>query len=352
MNVAKTIMLTVLVISMAMLAWTSHAEESLIPKEMVYVGHGPSMMGMDKGEPAELNGKLTAYDRRMKTPWSAEALNDEGPGHMVFLDSYLIDMYEVSNKDYGDFIRKKEHPAPAYWDDPHLNKPEQPVVGVNWEEAKTFCEYRGKRLPTEAEWEKAARGPKANLYPWGNDFDPAKVNYGKKHDATTPVNSYPEGASYYGLFNMAGNVFEWVSDWYDPHYYGRLETMVNPTGPAKPVWMGGTGTYIDRLTVGEKRVIRGGSWIAPDGTVRATHRFWNHPRNNSYGVGLGFRCAKTAPPVIEQQIRDSYISALVEMGREKFADAQQAAARGLAIDPKNVELLELREVIEHSLKRS
>src|SRR4029078_1542138 len=201
MNVAKTMMLTVLVISMTMLAWTSHTEKSLIPKEMVYVGHGPSMMGMDKGEPAELGGKLTAYDRRMKTPWLAEALNDEGPVHMVFLDSYLIDMYEVSNKDYGDFIRKKEHPAPAYWDDPHLNKPEQPVVGVNWEEAKTFCEYRGKRLPTEAEWEKAARGPKANLYPWGNDFDPAKVNYGKNHDATMPVNSYPEGASYYGLFN-------------------------------------------------------------------------------------------------------------------------------------------------------
>jgi iron(II)-dependent oxidoreductase len=326
MNVSKTIMLTVLVLSMTMLAWTSHAEESLIPKEMVYVGHGPSVMGMDKGEPADLGRKLTAYDRRMKTPWSAEALNDEGPAHMVFLDSYLIDKYEVSNKDYGDFIRTKEHPAPAYWDDPRLNKPDQPVVGVNWEEAKTFCEYRGKRLPTEAEWEKAARGPKANLYPWGNDFDPAKVNYGKKHDATMPVDSYPEGASYYGLFNMAGNVFEWVSDWYDPHYYGRLETMVNPSGPAKPVWMGGTGTYIDR--------------------------FWNHPRNNSYGVGLGFRCAKTAPLVIEQQIRDSYISALGEMGREKFADAQQAVARGLAIDPKNVELLELREVIEHSLKRS
>src|SRR5215218_8358831 len=70
-------------------------------------------------------------------------------------------------------------------------------------------------------------------------------------------------------------------------YYGRPETMVNSTGPAKPVWMGGTGTYVDRLTVGEKRVSRGGSWIAPDRTIRTTHRFWNHPLNNSYGVGLG-----------------------------------------------------------------
>ncbi len=150
---------------------------------------------------------------------------------MVFLDSYLMDTYEVSNKDYGEFVTAKGHPAPAYWDDPRLNKPQQPVVGVNWEDAKAFCEYRGKRLPTEAEWEKAARGPEGNLYPWGNDFDPAKVNYGKNHDATMPVDSYPEGASYYGLYHMAGNAFEWVSDWYDPRYYGRLETMVNPTGP-------------------------------------------------------------------------------------------------------------------------
>jgi formylglycine-generating enzyme required for sulfatase activity len=115
MHVSKTIMLTVLVISVTMLAGTSHAEESLIPKEMVYVSHGPSVMGIDKEEPADLGRTLTAYDRRMKTPWSAEALNDEGPAHTVFLDSYLIDKYEVSNKDYGDFIRTKGHPAPAYW---------------------------------------------------------------------------------------------------------------------------------------------------------------------------------------------------------------------------------------------
>jgi formylglycine-generating enzyme required for sulfatase activity len=262
-----------------------------------------------------------------------------------------MDKYEVSNKQYGEFVKAKGHPAPAYWDDPRLNKPEHPVVGVNWEDAKAFCEYRGKRLPTEAEWEKAARGPKANLYPWGDEFDSAKVNYGKNHDATMPVDAYPEGVSYYGLYNMAGNVFEWVSDWYDPRYYGRLETMVNPAGPAKPLWLGGTGTYVDRLTVGEKRVIRGGSWIAPEGTVRATHRFWNHPLNNSYGVGLGFRCAKTAPLEIDQRIREASTSVMVEMGRERFADAEQAVLRGLAIDPKNVELLELKSLIESSMKR-
>jgi formylglycine-generating enzyme required for sulfatase activity len=342
----------ILIAGMVLPAGSAHAEESLIPTDMVYVGQGPSIMGVDKEQPSDSGKRPTPYARRMSTPWSAEAFNDEGPAHMVMLDSYLIDKYEVSNKEYGEFVKAKGHPAPAYWDDPRLNKPEQPVVGVNWYDAKAYCEYRGKRLPTEAEWEKAARGPHGNLYPWGNEFDPGKANYGKNHDATTPVDSYPEGVSYYGAYNMAGNVFEWVSDWYDPHYYGRLETMVNPSGPAKPIWMGGTGTYVDRLTVGEKRVIRGGSWIAPEGTVRATHRFWNHPLNNSYGVGLGFRCAKAAPPEIDQRIRDAYVSALVEMGRERFAEAQQAVEQGLIVDPKNVELLELLPLIERSMKRS
>jgi formylglycine-generating enzyme required for sulfatase activity len=351
MTGARTTTAVGVLVGAVMLAVTGHAEESMIPDEMAYIGHGPSVMGIDKTEPVDSGKRPTAYDKRMKTPWSAEALNDEGPAHTVFLDSYLIDKYEVSNKHYGEFLKENGHPAPAYWDDPHLNRPEQPVVGVSWYDAKAYCEYRGKRLPTEAEWEKAARGPNSLRYPWGNEFDPAKANYGKNRDATAPVDSYVEGTSYYGLHHMAGNVFEWVSDWYDPRYYGRLETMVNPTGPAKPIWLGGTGTYVDRLTVGEKRVIRGGSWIAPESTLRTTHRFWNHPVNNSYGVGLGFRCAKAAPAEIERQLRDAYITALVEMGRERWSEARQAVDRGLANDPKNVELLELRPLIDQSMKK-
>ncbi len=351
MNIVGSVMTAGLIAGVTMLAGTAQAEDSLIPSDMVYVGHGPSAMGLDKDEAAESGRRLTAYDKRMKKPWSAEAFHDEGPAHMVFLDSFLIDTYEVSNKAYRDFIKTTGHPAPAYWDDPRLNKPSQPVVGVNWYDAKAYCEFRAKRLPTEAEWEKAARGPHGNLYPRGNDFDSEKANYNRHHDATWPVDSHPDGASHYGVYNMAGNVFEWVADWYDPHYYGRLETMVNPTGPDKAVWIGGTGTYVDRLTVGEKRVIRGGSWIAPEGTIRSTHRFWNHPLNNSYGVGLGFRCAKAGPPDLEQRLRDIYITALVEMGRERFGAAQQAVGRGLAMDPKNVELVELRALIEQSMNR-
>ncbi|KXK07921.1 MAG: Hercynine oxygenase [Nitrospirae bacterium] len=351
MKTIERILQVGVITTLSLFSAAAQAEDPLVPKDMVYVGHGPSVMGLDHEQQTESSKRLTAYDKRMKTPWSAEAFHDEGPAHMVFLDSYLIDKYEVSNKDYGEFIMSTSHPAPAYWDDPRLNTPHQPVVGVNWYDAKAYCEYRGKRLPTEAEWEKAARGPNANLYPWGNEFNAAKANYNRQREATLPVDALPEGASYYGAYNMAGNVFEWVNDWYDPQYYGKLQTMVNPTGPEKPLWIGGTGTYVDRLTVGEKRVIRGGSWIAPEGTVRSTHRFWNHPLNNSYGVGLGFRCAKVAPPELEQLIRDTYIVALVEMGRERFAEAQQSVNRGLALDPKSVELLELKALIEQSLKQ-
>ena len=349
MHTARIIAIAALATAFTTVNQAVPAEESLIPKDMVFIGQGPSIMGLDKEEATEQANTPARYHIRNRTP--AHTLHDESPAHMVFLDSYLIDTYEVSNKDYGEFMRTKGHGAPAYWDDPRLNNPKQPVVGVSWYDARAYCEYRGKRLPTEAEWEKAARGPHGNLYPWGDAFDPAKANYGKNHDATRPVDSYPDGVSYYGLYNLAGNVFEWVLDWYDPRYYSRLEPMVNPTGPAKPVWIGGTGTYVDLLTLGEKRVIRGGSWVAPEGSVRSTHRFWNHPLNNSYGVGLGFRCAKTAPPEIDQRIKESAILTYVEMGRERFAEAQQAVAQGLALDPKNTELLELRQLIEQSMKR-
>lgn len=350
MRTTYTIIVAMLIVGHMLLTTTARAENHVVPADMIYIGHGPSVMGIDKEARPDSDKKLTAYEKRMITPWSAEAFNDEGPAHTVFLDSYLIDKYEVSNKEYSEFIKATRHSAPAYWDDPRLNNHRQPVVGVNWHDAKAYCEYRRKRLPTEAEWEKAARGPHGSIYPWGNDFDPNKANFGKKELTTTAVDSYPEGVSFYGVYNMAGNVFEWVSDWYDPSYYSRDETTVNPGGPHKPVWLGGTGTYVDRLTVGEKRVIRGGSWIAPAATLRTTHRFWNNPLNNSYGVGLGFRCARTAAPDIELQISQAHTAALVEMGREHFIEAEEAVARGLAIDPRNAELLELRPLIERAKK--
>ena len=138
MNKVGRVFAAGLTVGISMLTATAQSEDNLVPSDMVYVGHGPAVMGLDKEEAAESGRRLTAYDKRMKKPWSAEAFHDEGPAHTVFLDSFLIDKYEVANKDYGDFIRATGHPAPAYWDDPRLNTPQQPVVGINWYDAQAY----------------------------------------------------------------------------------------------------------------------------------------------------------------------------------------------------------------------
>ena len=112
-----------------------------IPEAMAYIASGPTVIGIDKEAPASQSGSrqsLTLYQRRMSMPWSKEAFHDEGPAHWVFLDGYFIDKYETSNKLYAEFMKDKGHPGPAYWDDPRLNKPTQPVVGVNWFDAKAY----------------------------------------------------------------------------------------------------------------------------------------------------------------------------------------------------------------------
>jgi len=339
---------------LALNPWTAFAQPSTeVPDRMAYVPFGPSVMGIDK-EPKNsgASGKSdNMYDRRTnKMPWSKEAFHDEGPAHWVVLDGYFIDKFEVSNSDYADFMKTKRHPGPAYWDDPRLNKPTQPVVGVNWFDAKAYCESKDKRLPTEAEWERAARGPEGLHYPWGNDMDPKKANFGKNHEATLPVDSMPEAASPYGLHHMAGNVFEWVEDWYDPDFYKKTPHPANTIGPLKPIWIGGTGTYVDRLTVGEKRVIRGGSWIAAESSITTTHRFWNHPSNNSYGVGLGFRCAKTAPGAVNDKIRTTTIDAMKSMGQEKWQEAKTHLATALKLDPQNTELQQMQAIVQGKIQ--
>jgi len=268
---------------------------------------------------------------------------DEAP-HQVVLDAYLIDIYETSNARYKDFMKATGHPAPAYWDDPRLNKPEQPVVGVSWTDATAFCAWDGKRLPTEAEWERAAKGPEGNNhYPWGHKLDPKKANYGQNVGRTMPVDSYPEGVSGFGVYNMAGNVFEWVQDWYDPKYY-KQSVALNPQGPNKGYNFANQGPV---------RVLRGGSWLAPETSLHASHRFWNQPDNNSYGVGLGFRCAKSvqAPSAdAMQEGRDAFVQALIAMGVEKHHNALAFIEKALAVDPNNKEYIATRNLIIKSIK--
>ncbi|MGB0911469.1 MAG: formylglycine-generating enzyme family protein [Nitrospirales bacterium] len=319
-----------------------------VAKDMAYVPFSMSVIGIDKKSEGDTHQKLenpTLYKQRMSMPWSRDAFHDEGPSHWVVIDAYMIDKFEVSNKKFENFMKATGHPAPAYWDDPRLNKPEQPVVGVNYSDATTYCKWEGKRLPTEAEWETAARGPEGYRYPWGNTLDASKANYGKRHRATMPVDSLPDGVSSYGLHHMAGNVFEWVQDWYDPKFYKKLPHPVNTNGPSKPIWLGGTGTYVDRLTTGAKRVIRGGSWIAAEASITTTHRFWNNPMNNSYGVGLGFRCAKSASQKVVDQVRSLTIAAMKHMGEEQYMKAKRDIEKALKIDPTNQELIQMMSLL-------
>jgi len=201
---------------------------------------------------------------------------DEAPVHKVYLTAYYIDRYEVANGEYRKFIKATGHRTPDFWTDPDLSAPELPVVGVSWEDADAYCKWKGKRLPTEAEWEKAARGLDGGRWPWGNEFDPSRANLYGSADGfqfTAPVKSFPAGKSPFGVYNMAGNVWEWCADWYAEDYYANSPAK-NPKGPAR----------------GQLRVIRGGSWDDTKAKLRVTNRYADYPTNSAYN--LGFRCAK------------------------------------------------------------
>jgi len=308
-----------LVVTVGVITVTAAADLSELGKDMVLIPKGEFTMGSNE------HGDETK--------------------HQVVLDPYWIDKYEASNARYKEFMKATSHPAPAYWDDPRLNKQNQPVVGVSWTDANAFCKWEGKRLPTEAEWERAAKGPEGdNHYPWGHKLDPKKANYGQNVGRTMPVDSYPEGVSGFGVYNMAGNVFEWVEDWYDPSYY-KQSLALNPKGADQGY------NYANQ---GPVKVLRGGSWLAPETSLHTSHRFWNQLDNNSYGVGLGFRCAKSAATVSAEAIqsgRDAFIQALVAMGAEKNAEALAAIEKALADDPNNKEYLATRDLLKKSMKR-
>jgi len=231
---------------------------------------------------------------------------DEEPEHMAYLSAYEIDLYEVTNSEFADFINAygsitspegyemldaDDPDRHIFWDGTswyaEAGYADHPVIEVSWYGAKTYCEYNGKRLPTEAEWEKAARGgcevggaPGAcedpadeRSYPWGEGIDCEHANYSGCVGDTTPVGSYPAGVSPYGLYDMAGNVWEWVADWYDDYYYS-VSPRSDPPGPE-------SGTY---------RVFRGGSWSHFTGILRVANRGGGSPGYS--GDDLGFRCAR------------------------------------------------------------
>ncbi len=209
---------------------------------------------------------------------------DEQPQRVIYLDAFYMDKYEVTNANYRRFTQMLKRPdpvIPVFEDDTALLLGDlQPVVGVTWLEAVAYCQWAGNRLPTEAEWEKAARGPDGAKYPWGDPFHPKVVNGRGDEDGfkySAPVGSFEEGRSPYGLYDMSGNVSEWVSDWYDQFYY-KDAPFKNPTGPSDP-------GIIKVLSY------RGGSFHNTAHDLRASKRFGGaHPERGESSVGI--RCAR------------------------------------------------------------
>ena len=168
--------------------------------------------------------------------------DDEKPVHTVYLDAFYMDIYAVTNVRYKEFMDSSNHHAPRYWSISDFNAPKQPVVGVSWHDATAYAKWAGKRLPTEAEWEKAARGGLKNKkYPWGDSLpNVTQCKFaGKNMSSPAPVGSYQ--ANGYGLYDMVGNVCEWCADWYDEEYYVKSPRR-NPKG----------------VDSGDFRVLRGG----------------------------------------------------------------------------------------------
>ena len=204
--------------------------------------------------------------------------DNEKPMHTVYLDAFYIDKYEVTNSQYKKFVDATEHKAPRYWDNPGLNAPNHPVAGVSWQDAMSYCEWAGKRLPTEAEWEKTARGGLiGKTYPWDGNLTRDNANYDgiggqDEWKYTAPVGSFPPNG--YGLFDMAGNVYEWCADWYGEHYYAA-SPRENPTGPSS----------------GTTRVMRGGSWRNASKGLCVAFRNDSDPASATKDF-CGFRCAR------------------------------------------------------------
>ncbi|MDH4153100.1 MAG: SUMF1/EgtB/PvdO family nonheme iron enzyme [Nitrospira sp.] len=201
---------------------------------------------------------------------------------VVIDHDYWIDKYPVTNEKYRAFVERggyenqaywspegwrwkteKSISGPEYWNDTKWNKPDHPVVGVSYYEAEAYANWAGKRLPTEQEWEKAARGEDGRQYPWGEEFDKARCNGGESGiHRTTPVTQYPEGVSPYGCYDMAGNVWEWCADWYEEK--------------------------------GGERVLRGGSWLDSPEALRVLHRSGSGPAYRFFLIG--FRLAQDLEP--------------------------------------------------------
>ncbi len=238
------------------------AQEAVDIAGMVYVAAGPFVRGTND----------VVY-------------GDVGPVRTLLLDAFWMDVYEVTVDQYAQCVRAQACTEPQSGGDLNWGRPDRglhPINGVNWMQAVAYCKWVGKRLPTEAQWEKAARGADGWTFPWGEEKASCERavmdddGYGCGKDSTWEVGAMPSGVSPYGVHNMAGNVSEWTADWYGVDYYGRAPEC-NPQGPSS----------------GSKRVVRGESWYDDfDAGQSFSRRLELSPWEFHYG--LGFRCARSS----------------------------------------------------------
>ena len=231
-------------------------------EDMILIPEGPFIMGSSEAD--------ILWAAKHFHSESLDWYRDETPAHTVSLPDFKIDKYEVSVGKYRLYMEATGKPAPREFVNVRLNHPLQPVVSVSWHEAKDYCLWSKKRLPTELEWEKAARGKDKRYYPWGNKPDALNANVRGKGDNyrnTSPVGKFPEGASPYGVMDMSGNVWEWTENWYQPH----------------------PGNEHSNDLYGERfKVIKGGSWYSTLDLSRPAIRGKALPEQKKNYIG--FRC--------------------------------------------------------------
>jgi formylglycine-generating enzyme required for sulfatase activity len=239
--------------------------------DMVLIPAGEFTMGRDADD--EL-ATCREYNSECRLDW----FTDEAPPHTVYVDDFYIDIYEVTNAQYKACVdagacepptRNDSYTRSSYYANPEFNA--YPVINVNWYQAQTYCAWRGGRLPTEVEWEKAARGTDGRTYPWGEELDSSFTNYHYNVSDTTVVGSYEKGKSPYGLYDMAGNVWEWVVSLHRPYPYTSNDGR-------------------EAISVDGMRVMRGGSWGYVGLSVSTAYRYGVDPSESN--LDLGFRCAR------------------------------------------------------------
>ena len=239
---------------------------------MVYVPEGAFLMGTSDAD--------MEFYREFFPLRSPSRYDNERPQREVFLDAFYIDQLEVTNSQYKKFLSETGYVPKRYLDRPPFNVPDLPAIVLEWEDAVAYAEWAGKRLPTEAEWEKASRGTDGRIWPWGSEWDGSKLsgNDGTGledgYKETAPVGQFPQGASPFGALDMAGNIWEWVADWYEPDYYTHAPNR-NPKGPE----------------TGDGHVLKGGGWAENLDFTRCANRLGGNPGS----LLRGFRCAMDPP---------------------------------------------------------